>query len=398
MLPLDTEYGRKRQIDQSACNKDFSCVEGFCPSFVTVQGAKPRRGGAQAEVPAGLAALPEPDAPRLVEGGRPFSILVAGVGGTGVVTIGALVTMAAHLEGIAFSTVDQFGMAQKGGAVTSHVRLAARPEDMRAIRLNAGAADLVLGCDSLVASGDLALDVMHPERTRVIVNTHEQITGSSPATRTSSSRPNPSSGASRRRRGMATSSSSTRPASRPAFSGTPSRATSSSSGSPTSGGLIPVSGVAIERAIELNGVAVEMNREAFRWGRRAGRDLAAVETLARKGDEGPGPRPRRRPSTNSSTRRAADLTEWQNAAWGARYRGLVERVRGAERGARGGRGARRRGRPLRLQADGPTRTSTRWPAPLHRRRLPGAARGALRGGTSGSPSTWLRRFSPGATR
>ena len=185
-----------------------------------------------------------------------------------MVTIGALVTMAAHIEGIAFSTVDQFGMAQKGGAVTSHLRIAARPEDMRAIRLNAGAADLVLGCDSLVASGDLALNVMHPERTRVIVNTHEQITGQF-ARDPDLAFPTDSiveriKGA----RGPATSSSSTRPASRPGSSATRSRATSSSSGSRTSG-TRPVSGVAIERAIELNGVAVEMNREAFRWGRRA---------------------------------------------------------------------------------------------------------------------------------
>ena len=111
--------GASAESTSPACNKDFSCVEGFCPSFVTVEGATPRRGGARTEVPAGLAALPEPKRPPL-DDGRPFSILVAGVGGTGVVTIGALVNMAAHLEGIAFSTVDQFGMAQKGGAVTSH--------------------------------------------------------------------------------------------------------------------------------------------------------------------------------------------------------------------------------------------------------------------------------------
>ena len=224
VLPLDTEYGRKRQIDQSACNKDFSCVEGFCPSFVTVQGARPRRGGSGIEVPAGLAALPEPNRLRF-EDGRPFSMLVAGVGGSGVVTIGALVTMAAHLEGIAFSTVDQFGMAQKGGAVTSHVRIAARPDDMRTIRLNTGAADLVLGCDSLVASGDLALNVMHPERTRVIVNTHEQITGQFARNPDLQFPTDSIVGRIRAAAGPATSSYSTRPASRRGSSGTPSGAT-----------------------------------------------------------------------------------------------------------------------------------------------------------------------------
>ena len=329
VLPLDTEYGRKRRIDQSACNKDFSCVEGFCPSFVTVEGAKPRRGGARIEVPVGLAALPEPDRPRLGDG-RPFSILVAGVGGTGVVTIGALVTMAAHLEGIAFSTVDQFGMAQKGGAVTSHVRIAARPEDMRAIRLNAGAADLVLGCDSLVASGDLALNVMHPERTRVIVNTHEQITGQFARnpdlefpTDSIVGRIRAAAGA-----GNVQLLDATRIATR--LLGDAIASNLFVLGYAYQQGLVPVSGAAVERAIELNGIAVEMNREAFRWGRRAARDLNAVERLALQRDEGLEPTV---PATLDEfvERRAADLAAYQNAAWGSRYRALVERVREAER-------------------------------------------------------------------
>ena len=329
VLPLDTEYGRKRRIDQSACNKDFSCVEGFCPSFVTVQGATPRRGGARIEVPAGLAALPEPDRPRLGDG-RVFGMLVAGVGGTGVVTIGALVTMAAHLEGIAFSTVDQFGMAQKGGAVTSHVRIAAHPDDMRAIRLNAGAADLVLGCDSLVASGDLALDVMHPQRTRVIVNTHEQITGQF------ARNPDlefPTDSIVGRIRAAAGSGNvqlldATRIATR--LLGDAIGSNLFLLGYAYQQGLIPVSGTAIERAIELNGVAVEMNREAFRWGRRAARDLKAVERLAVQGDGGGEPAA---PASLDELveRRVADLAAWQNAAWASRYRALVERVREAER-------------------------------------------------------------------
>ena len=328
VLPLDTEFGRKRRIDQSACNKDFSCVEGFCPSFVTVQGGKPRRGGARIEVPVGLAALPEPNRPSL-DGGRPFSILVAGVGGTGVVTIGALVTMAAHLEGIAFSTVDQFGMAQKGGAVTSHLRIAARTEDMRAIRLNAGAADLVLGCDSLVTSGDLALNVMHPERTRVIVNTHEQITGQ--FVRNPDLEFPTDSIVGRIRAAAGTGNVQLLDATRIAT-----RLLGDAIGSNLfllgyayQQGLVPVSGAAIEQAIELNGIAVEMNREAFRWGRRAARDLKAVERLALQGDDS------LEPAAPKSLdefieRRTADLAAWQNAAWASRYRALVERVREAE--------------------------------------------------------------------
>ena len=328
VLPLETEYGRKRRIDQSACNKDFSCVEGFCPSFVTVQGAKPRRGGTRIEVPAGLAALPEPSRPRLGDG-RVFSILVAGVGGTGVVTIGALVTMAAHLEGIAFSTVDQFGMAQKGGAVTSHLRIAARPEDLRAIRLNAGAADLVLGCDSLVASGDLALNVMHPEHTRVIVNTHEQITGQFARNPDLEFPTDSILGRIRAAAGAGVQAlDATRIATR--LLGDAIASNLFLLGYAYQQGLVPVSGTAIERAIELNAIAVEMNREAFRWGRRAARDLAAVERLALRSDEGIEPAA---PKSLDEfiERRAADLTEWQNAGWATRYRDLVERVRAAER-------------------------------------------------------------------
>ena len=334
VLPLDTEYGRKRQIDQSACNKDFSCIEGFCPSFVTVRGAKPRRSAAGVEVPPGLAALPEPERPRL-EAGRPFSLLVAGVGGTGVVTIGALVTMAAHLEGIAFSTVDQFGMAQKGGAVTSHVRIALRPEDLRAIRLNAGAADLVLGCDSLVASGDLALNVMDPARTRVIVNTHEQITGQFARD------PDlefPTGAIVERIRHAAGPANvqlldATRIATR--LLGDAIASNLFLLGFAYQRGLVPVSGVAIERAIELNGVAVEMNREAFRWGRRAARDHEAVEGLALRGEEGTDA-PAPRTLDELIDRRTADLTAWQNPAWASRYRELVARVREAERSRGGG--------------------------------------------------------------
>ena len=376
MLPLDTEYGRKRRIDQSACNKDFSCVEGFCPSFVTVEGAKPRRGGARIEVPAGLAAVPEPDRPRLGDG-RPFSILVAGVGGTGVVTIGALVTMAAHLEGIAFSTVDQFGMAQKGGAVTSHVRIAADPADMCAIRLNTGAADLVLGCDSLVASGDLALDVMHPERTRVIVNTHEQITGQF------ARNPDlefPTDSIVGRIRSAAGSGNvqlldATRIATR--LLGDAIASNLFLLGYAYQQGLIPVSGTAIERAIELNGVAVEMNREAFRWGRRAARDLEAVERLAVQGDEGLEPTaPASLDDSSSGGRRTSPRTRTRR---GLRGTGPWSNGSARRSAPSGRRSAGWGGRPLRLQADGVQGRVRGGPA-LHRRRVSGPARGGLRRG------------------
>src|SRR6056297_3287060 len=171
VLPLETPFGRKRQIDQSACNKDFSCLEGFCPSFVTVKGATPKtRGGAGVEIPA----LPEPAVPAL---DRPWNLLITGVGGTGVVTIGAILSMAAHLERKAASEMQMAGLAQKGGAVSIHCRLAPAPEDINAVRIAAAEADAVIGGDMVVTAAPKARSLMAPGRTRVIANTHEQVTG-----------------------------------------------------------------------------------------------------------------------------------------------------------------------------------------------------------------------------
>jgi indolepyruvate ferredoxin oxidoreductase len=326
VLPLDTAFGRKRQIDQSSCNKDYSCVDGFCPSFVSVYGAEPRRSAAQVQPPAHLVALPEPARPTLADN-RPYSILVTGVGGTGVVTIGALVTMAAHMEGQCFSTVDQFGMAQKGGAVTSHIRLASRADDIRAVRLNAGAADLVLGCDSLVTGADLALSVMAPGRTRVILNTYQQITGhftrdpdlSFPEAELAS-RINTAVGQKQvdyiEATGMATR-----------LLGDSIATNLFMLGYAYQKGLVPVSAAGIERAIELNGVAVEMNRQAFLWGRRAARDWEAVRALTTAENLTDS-----RPQSLDEliAHRVAELTAYQNSAYAERYRRLVERVRAAE--------------------------------------------------------------------
>ena len=279
VLPIDTAFGRKRMIDQSACNKDYSCAEGFCPSFVSVIGGRPKKAGAGIQPPAHLVALPEPNRPNF-DDGNVYSILVTGVGGTGVVTIGALITMAAHLEGQHFSAVDQFGMAQKGGAVTSHIRLAAQPQDIHAVRLNAGAADLVLGCDSLVTGADLALGTMALGRSRVILNTHEQITGH--FTRN----PDLEFPAQALNARIATAAGPEQvDALDASFIATRLLGDSIASnlfmlGYAYQHGLIPVSSTAIERAIEINAVAVEMNKEAFVWGRRAARDLDAVTGLA----------------------------------------------------------------------------------------------------------------------
>ncbi|MGH8702479.1 MAG: 2-oxoacid:acceptor oxidoreductase family protein, partial [Burkholderiales bacterium] len=176
VLPLETEFGRKRMIDQSSCNKDYSCVNGFCPSFVTVHGGGVRKGKS---APAGqnvdtlFPAVPEPRLPSL---DQPYGIMVTGVGGTGVVTIGAIVGMAAHVEGKGFGGLDMAGLAQKGGSVWSHLQIAADPADIKTVRLGSGGATLVLGCDLVVSASQKTLDTARTG-TRVVANTHQQMTG-----------------------------------------------------------------------------------------------------------------------------------------------------------------------------------------------------------------------------
>jgi indolepyruvate ferredoxin oxidoreductase len=165
--PLETDMGRKRRINQSSCNKDFSCVEGFCPSFVTVEGGKPRRGKAGKVSDDALSLqLPEVGIPAL---DQPYALLVTGIGGTGVVTIGALLGMAAHLEGKGVTVLDMAGLAQKNGAVMSFVRFAADVQALHAPRIGLAAADAVLGCDVVVTAGKDALSKLR-KGTRVIAN------------------------------------------------------------------------------------------------------------------------------------------------------------------------------------------------------------------------------------
>ena len=328
VVPSDTEFGRKRRIDQSSCNKDFTCSEGFCPSFVTVHGASPRRVAAGGRVPAHLRELPEPSPPSLE--GRPYGILVTGIGGTGVVTVGAMITMAAHLEGKACSSVDQFGMAQKGGAVTSHLRLAARAEDIKAVRLNEGAADLLLGCDALVAGSDLALDTVARGHTHVIVNRHEAITGHFTRdadtvfpSRSLAARIEAAAG-----KGRVDLLDATRVAT--GLMGDSIATNLFMLGYAWQKGLVPVSAAGIERAIELNGVAVESNRETFRWGRRAAVDLDAVTALLTPRSTASALGARADSVEALMERRTQDLVRYQDRAYADRYRALVAEARHAE--------------------------------------------------------------------
>jgi len=322
IVPVETELGRKRQIDQSSCNKDYSCLNGFCPSFVTVAGAL--RTGRPAAGDEDQAPLPEPALPDLAEG---YGIVVGGVGGTGVVTIGALLGMAAHLEGKGAAVLDMTGLAQKGGAVMSHLRIAASPAAIRTVRIAPGGARLLLGCDLVVAGGKGALAALAPERGHAVVNTHEMMTGDFTRNADFSL---PAAALRQAIEQTAAERAHFVPATRlaSALLGDAIATNLFMVGFAYQQGLLPVSAAAIERAIEINRVAVAMNRSAFRWGRRAALDLAAVETAVA-------------PATASDAglsqtldelieRRVAHLTAYQDAAYAARYRSLVEGVRAAD--------------------------------------------------------------------
>ena len=168
--PVETEFGRKRRINQNSCNKDYSCVKGFCPSFVTVEGGTLKK--AKKEAKAGPAAMPPVPDPALPLAEEAWGIVVAGVGGTGVITIGQLLGMAAHLDGKGIVTQDSGGLAQKGGATWSHVQIANRPEAIYTTKVDTAKADLVIGCDSIVAASKATLGVMHEGRTFVALNSH----------------------------------------------------------------------------------------------------------------------------------------------------------------------------------------------------------------------------------
>ncbi len=332
--PVETEYGRKRAIDQSTCNKDFSCVKGFCPSFVTIEGGalrkpeKPDAEGRSADE-ARFGPLPEPTPPELES---PYGILVTGIGGTGVVTIGALVGMAAHLEGKGCSVLDQAGLAQKGGAVVTHLRIARTPEDISAVRIAAGGADLVLGCDLVVAGGTETLPKMRPGVTRAIINTQQTMTGEFAAKPDLPFRRDALLSALRETAGdpdLVETVDATRIAT--TLLGDSIATNLFVLGYAWQRGLIPVSAEAIEEAVALNRVAVEMNQSAFLWGRRAAHDPQAVAALlAERAVPEPAGHTLSQSLDELIERRVTFLTDYQNAAYASRYRALVGSVRQAE--------------------------------------------------------------------
>ena len=326
ILPVETELGRKRSIDQSSCNQDYSCVKGFCPSFVTVEGGTPKRSRAARQ--GGVAPsepLPEPTVAALQ--GTTYNILITGIGGTGVITIGALLGMAAHLEEKGTSALDMTGMSQKNGAVTSHVRIARHPRDIRAQRIATGEADLILGCDMLTAGAHDAISKTRPGRTVAVINLHQQPPG--PFAQNPDWRfpgediralINESVG------GRAHFVDATRLAT--ALLGDSIATNLFMLGFALQKGLIPLAEASILRAIELNGVAIEANKQAFNWGRRAAVDLPQVEKIASPAKPVVVQMPQ-----NLETlvrRRVALLTDYQDAAYAKRYETFVEKVRAAE--------------------------------------------------------------------
>lgn len=273
ILPLETSLGRKRTIDQSSCNKDYSCVNGFCPSFVTVEGGKLRKvTRAKQEAPTGL------PTPKQQELGRPYNILVTGVGGTGVVTIGALVGMAAHMENKGVLVLDMAGMAQKGGAVMSHIRIASRPEDLHAARVSANDADLVLGCDMMVAAGKDASTMASRTKTIALINTDVAPTGAFARD------PNWQASHEGLLSQVQGNVSFVEPVSATSIStallGDAVATNMFLLGFAWQKGWIPLTERSLMRAIELNGAAVAMNKEAFAWGRKAAVDLPSVKAAA----------------------------------------------------------------------------------------------------------------------
>jgi len=325
--PLETEWGRKRTIDQSSCNKDFSCVKGFCPSFVTVHGAKLKKGAGVA-ADHDLPVLPEPKLPAIA---RTYNIIVTGVGGTGIVTIGGILGMAAHLEGRGVGVLDMAGLAQKGGAVFSYIRFAEEPQDIHAIRVAAGRADLVLGGDIVVAGTRKVLAAVKRGATEMVVNTAEFLPGD--FTRNADfSLPSE-----RLKRTITADAGSDKTHFIDATSLTTALFGQSIGtnmflvGYAYQLGAIPLSAAAIERAIELNGEAVGMNKAAFHWGRRAAVDRAQVDALVKPATAATSDARHLSESFDETvTRRVKFLTAYQNAGYAARYRAAVDRVKAAE--------------------------------------------------------------------
>ena len=322
--PLETELGRKRKINQSSCNKDFSCVEGFCPSFVTLSGATPRK-AQRKDVTIDVSHLPEP-VMRPIDGS--WSILVSGIGGAGVVTVGQTLAVAAHADGYFSSNLDITGLAQKYGAVHSHIKIASSPDDMRATRIATGEADALIGCDLVVAAGDEALSKLTPGKSVAVTDT--TVVPTSEFSKNPDWQLNGDEQVERLTRvlGDAAVAFDAQELAEKVM-GDRVFANMVLMGGAWQQGGIPLSLQAIHRAIELNGVAVPKNKQAFDLGRLA--VAAPQEALSLAGDTAPILLDtHREPTLDKITAlRVKNLTEYKNAAFAKSYSDQVARVQAA---------------------------------------------------------------------
>ena len=324
--PVETEFGRKRRINQNSCNKDYSCVKGFCPSFVTVEGGQLKK--PKMEQKGSLAGLPPLPEPLLPVAEHAWGIVVGGVGGTGVITIGSLLGMAAHLEGKGVVTQDAGGLAQKGGATWSHIQIANRPDAIFTTKVDTAKADLVIACDSIVGAAKYTLAVMQQGRTYVALNTHGtptaafvknadwQFPGGACETAVRASVGDALVGAFDAEQvavQLVGDSIYTNPL---------------MLGYAWQRGRIPLSHAALMRAMELNGVQIDNNKAAFEWGRRCAHDLVAVQALFRAQQV---IQFVKKPGLSELLKTRIDfLTGYQHAAYAEQYRVFVETVRVAE--------------------------------------------------------------------
>ncbi len=326
VVPKETPFGRKRQINQNSCNKDFSCVDGFCPSFVTVEGGERKRlaaAGAREFPSAKLASLAEPE---LSPPGGGYDLLVTGVGGTGVITVGALITMAAHLEGKGASVLDFTGFAQKFGPVLSYVRLADMPAALNQVRIDTARADALIGCDLVVSSSPKASATYRAGHTRAVLNSAEMSTADFVRFRDANLKAKERIDAIGRAVGRLSVVGANGLAER--LLGNTIYSNVLMLGFAWQKGLVPVSESAILRAIELNGVEIENNKLAFGWGRIAAADPAFVKARSKEPEV-----QEREPLASVIERRAAFLVDYQDQALSRRFRALIDRVRQAEQQA-----------------------------------------------------------------
>ncbi len=277
ILPQETALGRKRRIDQSACNKDYSCVNGFCPSFVSIHGGQLKQHQSSNTASDWKTPLPDTTLPQLNEN---YGIVLTGVGGTGVVTVGAIIGMAAHIANLGCSILDMMGLAQKGGSVTSHIIIAPAPEEITSTHIAAGRARLLLGCDMVTAAANTTLERISSGKTKAFINTHAMMSGDFARDRSTTFPGKELQDSIAEAAGIEHSRFVNATHIADELLGNTIGANMFMLGYAWQSGAVPIPLEAIERAIELNGQAVDMNTKAFLWGRRAATDQSAVESLA----------------------------------------------------------------------------------------------------------------------